>query len=82
LFLQKASAHSLILSWRFSICRRGAASLQTNLFEENFYEFQFNARCFAQIIYANPWCSFSSGDDIASVCWDTAAGHAGTIGIW
>jgi hypothetical protein len=61
---------------------RRCISTKPDLIEENFYEFQFDARGFAQIVYANPWCSFSSGYDIASICWDTAAGHAGTIGIW
>jgi hypothetical protein len=61
---------------------RRCISTKPDLIEENFYEFQFDARCFAQIVHANPWCSLSSGYDIASIRWDTAAGHAGTIGIW
>jgi hypothetical protein len=60
---------------------RRCISTKPDLHEENFYEFQYDARCFAQIVYANPWCSFSSGYNASSLCWDTAAGDASTTGI-
>jgi phosphomevalonate kinase len=51
---------------------------KTRPYEENFYEFQYDARSLAQIVHANPRCSFGSGYDIASVRWDTAVGDAST----